>query len=180
MKNTDTHIDDDDFDQRERNQRQRQEPPPGTRIRRGLLEIAEDHGRLPHEVAANLAKLTAENYEDEYVRDTLTTATLKLVLEQPFKIPFVAAVVLYGNAEKPSMAQDVIERIGQQLQDALAAGQWRDFKLLLRFLACLSPLFEEDGVMPILDELFNRAVDLQTASSEDVSNPPRSSCATEC
>lgn len=133
-----------------------------------MLEIAEDHLRLPREVAANLAKLTAENYEDEYVKDTFTQATLKLVLEQPFKIPYVAAVVLYGNVENSSMAQDVIERIGQQLQDALKAGQWRDFKLLLRFLACLSPLFEEDGVMPILDELFNRAVDLQTASSEDV------------
>lgn len=90
------------------------------------------------------------------------------MLEQPFKIPFVAAVVLYANVENSNMAQDVIKRIGQQLQDALEAGQWRDFKLLLRFLACLSPLFEEDGVMPVLDELFNRAVDLQTASSEDV------------
>lgn len=170
--NADTRSDDDDFDQRDRNQRQRQEPPPGTRIRRGLLELAEDHGRLPHEVAANLAKLTAENYEDEYVRDTFTVATMKLVVEQPFKIPFVAAVVLYGNAEKSSMAQDIIKSAGEKLQEALQAGQWRDFKLLLRFLACLSPLFEEDGVMPILDELFSRAVDLQTASSEDVCDRP--------
>ncbi|SMR56682.1 unnamed protein product [Zymoseptoria tritici ST99CH_3D1] len=159
--------DDDDFDQSFRNQRPRQEPPPGTRIRRGLLELAEDAGRLPHEVAANLAKLTAETYEDEYVRDTFCTVALKLVVEQPFKIPFVAAVVLYGNAEKSEMARDVIKRAGEQLQDALEAGHWREFKLLLRFLACMAPLFEEDGVLPILDELFNRAVDLQTASSED-------------
>jgi nuclear cap-binding protein subunit 1 len=112
--------------------------------------------------------LTAETYDDEYVRDTFTTVVLKLVVEQPFKIPFVAAVVLYGNTEKSDMARDVVKLAGEKLQDALEAGQWREFKLLLRFLACLSPLFEEDGVMPILDELFNRAVDLQTASSEDV------------
>jgi nuclear cap-binding protein subunit 1 len=31
----------------------------------------------------------------------------------------------------------------------------------------LSQVFEEDGVLPILDELFSRAVDLQTASQED-------------
>lgn len=158
---------DDEFDQGFRNQRQRAEPPPGTRIKKGLLEIGEDHGRLAHEVAANLAKLAAENYDDEYVRDTFGVTTLKLVLEQPFKIPFVAAVVLYANAERSEMADDVVKRTAQQLNDALEAGQLRECKLLLRFMCCLSPLFEEDGVMPILDELFNRAADLQTASSED-------------
>lgn len=94
---------------------------------------------------------------------------LKLVAEQPFKIPFIAAVVLYANAEKAEVAQNLVQRAQQQTQEALEAGQWRQFKLFLRFLACLSPLFEQDGVMPILDELFNRAADLQTASSEDVS-----------
>lgn len=42
-------------------------------------------------------------------------------------------------------------------------------KLVLRFLACLQGVLDGDGVFPILDELFSRAVDLQTASSEDVS-----------
>lgn len=42
---------------------------------------------------------------------------------------------------------------------------------MLRFLACLSPMYEQDGVAPILDELFGRAVDLQTSSSEDTLGP---------
>jgi hypothetical protein len=163
-------AEDDDYDQGFRNQRPRQEPPPGTRIRRGLLEIAEDAGRLPHKVAADLAKLTADNYEDDFVRETFSTVALKLAVEQPFKIPFVAAVVLYANAEKSQIAQDIITKAGSQLQDALDAGRWKDVKLLLRFLACLSQLFEQDGILPILDELFSRAADLQTASSEDVSS----------
>lgn len=91
------------------------------------------------------------------------------VVEQPLKIPFVAGTVLYANAEKSDVAQDILNRAGPLCQEALDAGDWRSFKLLLRFLACLAPLFKEDGVVPILDELFNRAVDLQTASSEDVS-----------
>lgn len=140
-------------------------------MKRGLLEIAEDHGRLPHEVAANLAKLAADNYGDEYVKSTFITVVLRLVVEQPFKIPFVAAVVLYANAERSEAAQDVIAQAGQQLQEAVNAGSWREVKLLLRFIACLSQLFEADGVIPILDELFGRAADLQTASSEDVSLP---------
>lgn len=122
---------------------------------------------MPHEVAANLARLTAENYEDDYVKETFATVASKLVVEQPFKIPFVAAVVLYANVEKAEIAKDIITRIGQSAQESVEAGEWTRFKLLLRFLACLGPLFEEDGIMPVLDELFSRAVDLQTASSED-------------
>lgn len=122
---------------------------------------------LPHEAAANIAKLATDNYDDDYVRETFGPIALKLVGEQPFKIPFVAAVVLYANAEKPEVALDVITRAAAQLQAALETGQWRNAKLVLRFLACLSPLYEEDGIIPILDELFSRAVDLQTASAED-------------
>ncbi|KAI5365253.1 Putative nuclear cap-binding protein subunit 1 [Septoria linicola] len=159
--------DDDDYDQGFRNQRQRQEPPPGTRIRKGLLEIGEDLLRLPHEVAANVAKLAADNYDDEYVKDTFRVASLKLVLEQPFKIPFIAAVVLYANGERSEMAEDLIKHVSQELQGAMDAGRLKDVKLLLRFLACLGPLFEQDGMLAVLDELFDKAADLQTASTED-------------
>jgi nuclear cap-binding protein subunit 1 len=114
-----------------------------------------------------LAKLATENYEDEYVKETLSAVALKLVVEQPFKIPFVAAVTLFAHAEKKEAALDVVAKAGSQLQEYLDKGQWREFKLMLRFLACLSRLYEQDGVLPILDELFNRAVDLQTASPED-------------
>lgn len=80
----------------------------------------------------------------------------------------MAGTVLYANDEKSDVAQEMLSRAGPMCQEALDAGDWRAFKLLLRFLACLSPLYKEDGVVPILDELFSRAVDLQTASSEDV------------
>ncbi|EMC97391.1 hypothetical protein BAUCODRAFT_68442 [Baudoinia panamericana UAMH 10762] len=163
---------DDDFEHGHPRHRQRhQEPPPGTRIRRSLLEIAEDPLRLPHEVAQHVAKLTADNYEDEYVRDTFSTVALKLVVEQPFKIPYVAGVVLYANEHNADIAKDVVAKAGVHLQEQIDAGNWRDLKLMLRFFACLSQLYETDGILPILDELFNRAVDLQTASPEDTVGP---------
>lgn len=40
---------------------------------------------------------------------------------------------------------------------------------MLRFLALCQGLYTDEGVLPVLEELFNRAVDLQTASAEDVS-----------
>lgn len=90
------------------------------------------------------------------------------IIEQPFKIPFVAAVVLQVNALKPELAALVFNKAAEMAQSHIAAGQWRDVKLLLRFFGCLQGLFEGDGIFPLLEELFSRAVDLQTASSEDV------------
>jgi len=94
--------------------------------------------------------------------------TTRSVLEQPLKIPFVAAVVLYANDSKSEVAQDILSRVGAKAQTYLDAGNWRELKLLLRFFACLHNVFEGDGIFPLLDELFNRAVDLQAASQEDV------------
>lgn len=122
---------------------------------------------MPHEVAMNLVRLITDNIEDEYVRDTFTTVVLKLVMEQPLKMPLVTGVVLFAYAEKAEAIQDIVNKAGEQLQEYLDKGLWREVKLMLRFLASLSQVFEEDGVLPILDELFSRAVDLQTASQED-------------
>ena len=91
------------------------------------------------------------------------------VVEQPFKIPFVAAIVIVIDPQKPEVAQELLRRAAKAIQEYLELGHWREVKLVLRFLACLQGLLEEDGVFPVLEELFSRAVDLQTASSEDVS-----------
>lgn len=90
------------------------------------------------------------------------------VIEQPFKIPFVAAVVLLVNAQKSELTVALLNKTAEMTQSFLVAGRWREVKLLIRFLGCLQGMFEGDGVFPILEELFARAVDLQTASSEDV------------
>lgn len=88
--------------------------------------------------------------------------------EQPLKIPFIAAIVLVVNAHKQELAAEVIKKASESLQAFLDDGMWRKVKLMLRFFGCLQGLFEDRGVFALLDELFLRAVDLQTASSEDV------------
>lgn len=90
------------------------------------------------------------------------------MVEQPLKIPFLAAIVLAANRQKSQIAHDVLARSGILMQEHLDVGAWRDVKLVLRFLGCLQGLLEGDGVFSVLEELFSRAVDLQTASSEDV------------
>lgn len=125
--------------------------------------------RDPAEQASSLAKLLIDNYEDEYVRKNFTELVTALVSEQPFKIPFVAAIVLHANNQKGEVAQEVLTRVGEYIQVHVEAGNWRTVKLGLRFLACMQGIYNDDGIFTVLDELFNKAVDLQTASSEDVS-----------
>lgn len=94
-------------------------------------------------------------------------------VEQPLKIPFLAAVVLVLNPQKPEFTADILKSIAHATQRHIEAGNWREVKLFLRFLACTQGLFEGTGVFALLEDLFSRAVDLQTASSEDVSPPSR-------
>lgn len=92
------------------------------------------------------------------------------VLEQPLKIPFVAATVLLANSQKSELVAEVLNVAGETVQSYINVGDWREVKLVLRFLGCLQCAYEGNGIFPVLEELFARAVDLQTASSEDVSS----------
>jgi hypothetical protein len=92
------------------------------------------------------------------------------VVEQPLKIPFAAAVIVVVNPQKPELVAEILEKSHVAIRQYLELGSWREVKLVLRFLGCLQGVLEGDGIFPVLEELFSRAVDLQTASSEDVRN----------
>jgi len=116
----------------------------------------------------------SDNYDDLEVRKAFFDLTLQIVVEQPFKIPFVAAVVVVLNGlnrgeEAVGGKGGILEKICEETEERIKKGEWRDVKLFLRFLACLQGILEEEGVFVVLTELFERAVDLQTASSDDVS-----------
>ncbi|KAJ5107568.1 hypothetical protein N7456_004243 [Penicillium angulare] len=161
-----TEVNDDDFDRRP--QRRRYEEPLFVQVRRQLLTIAESAARRVEDDIMGVAKSVAENYDDEELRDTFVNISLELVLEQPMKIPFVAAITLVAYNLKAELGAEVLKKAGAALQKYIDSGSWREVKLLLRFFGGLQPLFEGDGVFPLLEELFARAVDLQTASSEDL------------
>ncbi|PKX95779.1 NCBP1 family protein [Aspergillus novofumigatus IBT 16806] len=158
----------DDEDSDRRPQRRRYEEPLVVKVRRQLLTLAESAARRAEDDAVVIAKSVAENYEDEELRKSYVDIAIDLVIEQPLKIPFIAATVLVANNYKSELVEDVLKRARESLQQYIDAGAWREVKLLLRFLGCLQSIFEGDGVFPILEELFARAVDLQTASSEDL------------
>jgi nuclear cap-binding protein subunit 1 len=94
--------------------------------------------------------------------------TTHSIIEQPFKIPFIAAVAYYGNDVKPEITIEAMKRVGDRAQEALNAGEWKELKLLLRFFACMQGLYQEDGVFTFLGQLFDTVVDLQSANENDV------------
>ncbi|KAH7189029.1 MIF4G like-domain-containing protein [Fusarium flagelliforme] len=158
--------DDDHYDRR--NQRRRVDSAPlPVRVRRQLLSIADSPLRRWAEEVQSIAHMVAENHDDENLRKMFLDLVTQLLLEQPLKTPFVAAVVLIINTLKPEFVDEILGRIAQNTAEKIAQGEWRDVKLLLKFLACLQSLLEGDGLFPILEELFSRAADLQTASSDD-------------
>lgn len=142
------------------------------RIRKQLLNLAESPLRRWHEEVLGIANMVAENYEDEAVRNNFVDLVLQLVVEQPLKTPFAAAVVLVANTVVPADAKivdDLLVKAAAATEEKINLGEWRDVKLYLKFLACIQGCLEGDGVFPVLEELFARAVDLQTANSDDVS-----------
>jgi nuclear cap-binding protein subunit 1 len=138
------------------------------------------------EDVGSIAKTLAENYFDTDITSGFLDLVVQLyvgslasgeqgltdensTVEQPLKIPFLAAIVLVLNPQKPEFTAEILRRLGDAAQKHIEAGNWREVKLFLRFLGCIQGLFEGNGVFALLEDLFSRAVDLQTASSEDVS-----------
>lgn len=111
----------------------------------------------------------AANFEDDQVRGDLLDIIIQLVTEQPLKIPFVAAVILYANDKTQDITKEILSRAAKRAQSAAYEGDWRQFKLLLRFFGCLQGILEGEGVFALFHDLFNRAADLQVASEVDVS-----------
>ena len=162
-------VDDEDFDRRGYKNRRIDTRPPHIRVRQRLLAIAENPMLAWHDEVASIANLFTDNWEDELLRKNFVDLVLQVSLEQPLKTPFLAAVVLVANTNRPEIVDHLLLKLTGCIEAKMSEGDWRDVKLYLKLLACLSGALEGDGVFPLLEELFSKAAELQTASSDDVS-----------
>jgi nuclear cap-binding protein subunit 1 len=135
--------------------------------------MAENPMRPWHQEASAIATLLTDNSDDQLMLTNFVDLVLQLAVEQPLKTPFLAAVVLVINIQegKSTVVDDLLSKLAAAIESKIAGGEWRDVKLYLKLLACLQSCLDGEGVFPVLEELFARAVDLQTASSDDVSVP---------
>ncbi|KAF2205572.1 hypothetical protein GQ43DRAFT_407206 [Delitschia confertaspora ATCC 74209] len=161
-------YEDDEDNDRAPPRRRRYEEPSLGKLRRMLLEIAETSMKLPEDEAKDIARLLGDTFEEGDLRTKFFDIFVQLLIDQPFKIPFAAAVVFYANDTKPEITTEALKRTTERILEAVNEGDWKEFKLLLRFFACLQNLFEGDGVFTLLHQLFDSAVDLQSANENDV------------
>lgn len=165
------HVDDDGNDG-SRFQRRRYEEPPAVQLRKQVIAIAEAPHRRTDDDILSISKTIADNYFDTDLTNAFLDLAVSLSTEQPLKIPFIAAIVLQTNTQKPEFTEEVLKKVGDALQRFINEGSWREVKLMLRFLACLQGLFMGDGIFPFLEDLFSRAGELQANSNDDVSQKP--------
>ncbi|ORX97967.1 MIF4G like-domain-containing protein [Clohesyomyces aquaticus] len=161
------HDDDGEPERHGHQQKRRREESTSSKIRRMMLNIAASD-KLPQDEAQDIARLLGESLDDEAAMTEFFDTLVQLIIEQPFRIPHVAAVAFFANDDKPEITAQAVKRVGTKTQEMLRTGQWTEFKLLLRFLACLQSLYNDDGVFTLLNQLFDTIVDLQSANENDV------------
>ena len=133
-----------------------------------MLGIAESPLKRIEDEISSIAKTVCDNYDDEELRNSFYELTLQLVVEQPFKIPFVAAVVLIANTIRQDLVKEILSRAAAGINNAIAKGEWREVKLYMKFLGSLQGLLEGDGIFPVLQDILSKAIDLQTENNEEV------------
>jgi nuclear cap-binding protein subunit 1 len=161
-----TPLDEEDYDRRP--QRRRYEEPLAVKVRKQLLSIAESPLKRVEDEVLSIAKTVCDNFEDVNLWESFYELTLQLVVEQPFKIPFVAAVVLIANTMRGDIVEEILGRAAGKTNAAIGRGEWREVKLYMKFLGSLQGCLDGEGVFPVLQDLLTKAVDLQTENNEEV------------
>ncbi|KAI0999376.1 hypothetical protein K3495_g8819 [Podosphaera aphanis] len=161
--------DEEDYDRRP--QRRRHEEPLSARIRKQLLSIAESPVKRVEDELVSVAKIICDNAEDEDLKSGFLDLVIQLIVEQPFKIPFVASIFLVIDTMKRELVDQVLEKSVQRVNSCIQKGEWREVKLLMKFLGSLQGILDGEGVWIVLQDFLTKAVELQTENNEEVIGP---------
>lgn len=75
----------------------------------------------------------------------------------------LAGSIQIANARNEIMGQVVVEMLHTKLQVFIDKNEWRNVKLLLRFLAVLQPIVEGEGIFNLFTLLLENAIEVQSA-----------------
>ena len=78
------------------------------------------------------------------------------MLELPPKIPYFASLFVVANARKQVIGKDILEFTISKIKELLEQGDLVKGKLMLRFLAGIGRIVDEDGVMDVIGEIVSR------------------------
>ncbi|PUU73652.1 MIF4G like-domain-containing protein [Tuber borchii] len=155
--------DDEDDDKEYRRSRPYEREDLASRLRRDTISIAESPLTKIEDTINLIANTFASNYDNEELRNTFLNTLLSLVVEQPFKIPFLAAAVLVINSQNAEAGKLILDEFGKAAQAYLTEGFLTSAKLVLRFLAGLQGMVEGHGLYTVLDGIVDQAAGYLTA-----------------
>lgn len=78
------------------------------------------------------------------------------VLELPPKIPYFASLFVVANARKQVIGKDILDFTITKVKELLESGDFIKGKLMLRFLAGLSRIIEDDGIIQVIEEMVSK------------------------
>ncbi|KAL7273215.1 Nuclear cap-binding protein subunit 1 [Rhizina undulata] len=159
----------DDDEQEYRRSRPYEREDPLSRFRKDTFAIAESPLVKIEDAIKNIATAFTSNYENEELRAGMLSSIQSLVIEQPFKVPFAATIVLVANSENAEVGKLVVEEFSKAAQRALSEGAFTPLKLILRAFACLQGMLEGRGVFPWLETLVEKAASLNGPGDEGLS-----------
>jgi len=76
-------------------------------------------------------------------------------VELPPKIPYFASLFVVANARKSSIGKDILDFSVEKVKQLLEQGDLSKAKLMLRFLAGLTRIIDEDGIITLIGEIVN-------------------------
>ena len=76
--------------------------------------------------------------------------------ELPPKIPYYASLFVVANARKQVIGKDILEFTVGKIKELIEQGDLVRGKLMLRFLAGLTRIVDENGVMDLIGEIVSK------------------------
>ncbi|KTW28636.1 uncharacterized protein T551_02486 [Pneumocystis jirovecii RU7] len=114
----------------------------------------------------SVAQILIADFEDETLHNGILSTFRDYIIELPMKIPFLATVVSLASTKEASIGKYTVEYMSTAAQAFLDSGEWRNFKLILRFLVCATSMIDGDGVMHVLNGLTQRISEIYTIISD--------------
>lgn len=157
----------------------RQRVPPVVQLCKEMMPdirtIGESVRAFPEDIKFLSDAIVNEYGHEDYFNEALLKTFRAVVFEQPHKLPAIGLLTMVVNKENEVAAKSVINFFFEELQKycneatnenfsatSNETGPWNKVKLILRFLATLSPILIRDEIVDIFRSLLELSIALKS------------------
>lgn len=177
-----TDFDDEDYHDYRPRMPKRQRIPPVVQLCKEMMPdirtIGESVKAFEEDIQFLSDAIVNEFGHEEYFNDALLQTFRAVVLEQPQKLPAIALLTMVVNSRNEAAGKGVVNFFFSELQkycnqsvdpeykpESSDTGPWNKIKLILRFLATLSPMLLNDELISIFKDFLQLSIDLNQSDT---------------